>query len=183
MITTKIMSTANHDNKNIVTINLDGIDKHKSEYPLQTKLTAIALRKAGMSFNEIAFKLGVRSHATIINWCTDLELIDDCFNSEAIDFLKRRLVGKAYSNAEIMIDISQEPDKLEKASTLQLTTAASQLIDKALMIEGKSPAPSINVYVKNNVKMQSEIETIDEELARLRTQGTQAIDTPDTLPG
>jgi hypothetical protein len=153
-----------------VQLSADVVDRIR-EYPLQTKLTAIAYRKAGISYGQIAKKLGVKAKSTIIEWCSDSRINDEICNIEAVELLKKKLIAKAYNVADFFVDEAQNEEKVRKASTLQLSTAACQLIDKGALMEGKTQNVfNVNLFSRQLATAESGIEEIESDVMDIDAQ-------------
>ena len=109
------------------------IKKHKGK-----DIAAIAMCETGMTERQVAKELGV-STGTIWRWKSERRNgVVTAFDEEAIEASKRELVTDMYNNTKILTTEMMRPEKLEKASTLQLATSAGIMIDKCRAMNGES---------------------------------------------
>lgn len=106
---------------------------------------ALLLRAKGMSYKDIGKTFGTRPAAI----CKHVKpIIDALIHPELQTFRKREL--DILDSAKMrFITASLEPGKMKKASTLQLTTAYSQLYDKSALIQGRATA---NINIHNSIQ-------------------------------
>ena len=85
--------------------------------------------------------------------------------------LKKRLIAKAYNVADFFVDEAQNEAKVAKASTLQLSTAACQLIDKGALMEGKTQNVfNVNLFSKQLATAEGGIQALEDEVMDIDAQ-------------
>lgn len=105
-----------------------------------------------LSYKEIGDILGVSKQAVEARISNVIKLLGD--KDKIGEFIARE--SSILSNArEMLISAALDPDAIKKSSTLQLTTAYSQLFDKQRLIDGKSTS---NVAYSDMTASEAEIE-------------------------
>lgn len=159
----------------VINIPAHNVKTHTREYPETTKLTARAMRSAGMTYPDIANTLSI-GLGTAHEWCkqiTDNDAQSICNDldvgevglDELSERIKTQLKGKCYSNANHFLSKISDED-VKKASLLQKTTAACQMIDKGRLLDNESTS-NVLVYHKKSTAFRNEIIDIDSELMEL----------------
>ena len=139
------------------------------QYPPELKTVAVAKFLGGQSYSEIAAEIGV-PRANVYRWVQNYEGVDSFGFRELLDRVKAALPGQYFNYAARLANEAMSPEKIEKASTLQLMTAAGIAIDKARLIEGHSTENVSVVYrkVTEHATQRSEAETdLDAAEARI----------------
>lgn len=124
----------------------------------------MSMRENGSSRREIAEKLGI-SKSTVHAFICQSKL-DDISHNDLASKVKARMASDMILNANSLFDEAMTDEKIEKASTLQLVTAGSILVDKARLLAGES-TENISVRVKHVNETDSELKSIREEIMRL----------------
>lgn len=151
--------------KNPVTVNPQRIyGRTPFKYSDEIRLLAMSMRDNGSSRKEIAKTLGI-STSTVHAFISQSKL-DDISHSDLASKVKARMASDMILNANSLFDAAMSEEKTEKASTLQLVTAGSILVDKARLLAGES-TENISVRVKHVNETDSELKSIREEIMRL----------------
>lgn len=119
--------------------------KELRRWPDEIKVLAIVLRTSGYTISHISAILGV-SETCIVDW-SKRPTFDSVSLQEVSQGIKDSLAPKLIMNANLCFEMAMNDDKLKKASTLQLVTAASIMVDKARLLSNES-TENIAVYHK-----------------------------------
>lgn len=148
------------------------ITSRKHKRSIEIKALALTLVGMGYRYRDVGEKLGVTS-STVSDWVNDMRTPDEQEQLRSLSSnIKKTMSDKFYVGASKLFAVAMEDKKLDKASTLQLTTAASQLIDKARLLDGDS-TENIGMVIKRYESAKTKGQQIDEELDRLNAQLSQ----------
>lgn len=136
------------------------IRKHTSE----VKNMALALFSLGHSHSAIGRILNV-PQSTVHAWAHGYSG-DDIAVSEMADRLKRSISDRLISYANVVIEKSLDPEKLAKASTLQLATTAGIYLEKSRLFAGESTS-NIAHSVTRVSDIDGKLQDIDAEISTL----------------
>ena len=117
-----------------------------AQYPKEFQALVCALHATGYSEREIAGRLGV-SKGTVHNWIHSSDIEDNYGLQQLNGQTKRNLAQRQYRLSSHILGAISEED-VKKASLLQKTTASSQLIDKARLLDGEATEVIDHVYKK-----------------------------------
>ena len=117
-----------------------------AQYPKEFQVLACALYATGYSQRQIADRLTV-SKTTVQTWVTSSDIECNYGLQQLNDQTKRNLAQRQYNLSSHILGAITEDD-VKKASLLQKTTASSQLIDKARLLDGESTEVIDHVYKK-----------------------------------
>jgi len=110
--------------------------------PLTIKYTLIQIYlEQGLSTRKISKLVHVSNNAIM-----QVKRGERVGSIELASRLKEQLASKFTINASEFLDHANQPDKLDKASTLQLVTAAGISVDKARLLNNES---TMNVSVRD----------------------------------
>ncbi len=157
------------------------------DYPQHIKVNAIALVYQGLSAEDICEKLQVHDTELIYRWNKDQDLVQLAMQTGQIDLLRDQIKSKLLRNANIMIDLALDPEKLKRASSLHLMTAAGIALQKIMELENKGTTNSmqqvninishskdaIEVMSQEEIALQKEIHILEAEIANQATPSTQ----------
>lgn len=143
------------------------------KYGDEMRMMAMALRDQGSSRSEISKKLGI-STSTVHAFISESKL-DDISHSDLASKFKARMANELILNANSLFDTAMHDEKMEKASTLQLITAGSILIDKARLLAGES-TENISVRVKHINETESELKSLRDEISSLEKGIADTVD-------
>jgi hypothetical protein len=149
--------------------NAQKFKKQRKAYPDEMKIFAIALRATGKSYKDIQKIIGVQSHTTICEWINDPSFQNIEVN-ELTETIKKGLSNRLVRGASFAYNKALEDKRVEKSSTLQLTTAGSQMIDKHMLLEGKTPPQNVFMFQNNVDKTKNRIVDVDAEIRDLEAQ-------------
>lgn len=136
------------------------IKRHTSE----VKSMALALFSLGHTTTAISRILNV-SQSTVHTWAHGYSG-DDIAVSELADKLKRSISDRLISYANVVIEKSLDPEKLAKASTLQLATTAGIYLEKSRLFAGESTS-NIAHSVTRVSDIDGKLQDIDAEISTL----------------
>ncbi len=153
------------------TIDIFPKDKlgHGALIPVELKKHAIALHSLGYSMENVANTVGI-AKGTVHKWVHGQD-IDRAEIAELCDRLKESLTDRLMVNADRLLIRAQDEDKIEKASTLQLVTAGSILIDKARLLRGES-TENVAVMGKKVIEIHDRRSSLQAEKAELNKEIT-----------
>ena len=141
--------------------------KRQAEYPKEFQVLACALHATGYSIREIAGRLDM-SKSTVHNWIHSTDIDGSYGLTELNGHTKRNLAQRQYRiSSHILGSISEED--IKKASLLQKTTASSQLIDKARLLDGEATEVIDHVYKKQG-KTKRHINEFDSDIIDIQAK-------------
>ena len=123
-------------------------------YPQHLKVNAISLVYQGLSAEDICERLSIHDPELVYEWNKDTDLVQLAISTGQIDVLQSQMRAKLVRNANILLDAGMEPEKLKKASSLQLITAAGICLQKLMDYDnrgqGQVPLTQVNVNISNS---------------------------------
>lgn len=153
-------------------INVAKTKGHKPfKYGVELKLMAQAMRDQGMGRKEISEKLGV-STSTVHAFFSEMSGLDDITHADLAQKFRNRLSSQMILDSKFLFDSATDEEKVAKASTLQLVTAGSILIDKSRLLAGES-TENIAVRVKHVNDTDAELLAIREEIRQLESEAVK----------
>ena len=117
-----------------------------AQYPKEFQVLACALYSTGYSQRQIAERLSV-SNGTVHAWVSSSDIEDNYGLQQLNEQTKRNLAQRQYNLSSHILGAITDDD-VKKASLLQKTTASSQLIDKARLLDGEATEVIDHVYKK-----------------------------------
>ncbi len=144
-----------------------------TKYTDEQKKLCLAYWASNISFPEIERVTGV-PRSTVHQWTKGLDM-DKLDITEVSERVKDSLASMCNMMAQKSFFAAFEPEKIAKASTLQLVTSGGILVDKSRLLSGESTENVLHVYHKmkghktNTIdiehrmnELEAEIHTMDE---------------------
>lgn len=141
--------------------------KPLTKYPDHIKAQFLAYQSLGYDNTEISRSMGI-PYSTIADWSRGNNIDKEVLQQHAIE-LKEELGSRLIKNAGILFEKAMDDKRVEKSSTLQLTTAASIMVDKSRLIDGES-TENVILHTKQIDSSQKRIDNVSNLLEEKKRQ-------------
>jgi|TARA_R100000093_G_scaffold67268_1_gene38611 hypothetical protein len=154
--------------------NLPARTKSSSGFPDEVKVFAKTLVIQGYTYQQVADICQV-GRTTVNSWMNDPN-IDLLGNTDLADKIKDRMASDLLIKSQMAFNQAMRPDKVEKASTLQLASTGGIMFDKARLLKGESTQNvamahgRINEYKGDIGEKEDDVMKLEAELALLEEE-------------